>query len=65
METPLKGGLNTPLPEVDFRGILPTPQVQATPNTVLNAVAATPSSSFGGGMHFSYYFTTFQRHRLQ
>ena len=49
VETPLKGGLNTPLPEADFRGILPTPQIQATPNTVLNAVAATPSSAFGGG----------------
>jgi pre-mRNA-splicing factor CDC5/CEF1 len=48
VDTPLKGGLNTPLPEADFRGILPTPQIQQTPNTVLNAVAATPSSSFGG-----------------
>ncbi|KAJ1361688.1 hypothetical protein KIN20_020995 [Parelaphostrongylus tenuis] len=44
VDTPLKGGLNTPLHETDFSGILPTPRVQATPNTVLNAVAATPSS---------------------
>ncbi|CAI4226521.1 unnamed protein product [Auanema sp. JU1783] len=47
VETPLKGGLNTPLVEADFRGVLPTPQIQATPNTVLNAVAATPASTFG------------------
>ncbi|KJH40104.1 hypothetical protein DICVIV_13970 [Dictyocaulus viviparus] len=47
VDTPLKVGLNTPLHEADFSGILPTPRVQATPNTVLNAVAATPSA-FGG-----------------
>ncbi|VDK48780.1 unnamed protein product [Cylicostephanus goldi] len=47
VDTPLKGGLNTPLHEADFSGILPTPKVQATPNTVLNAVAATPASTFG------------------
>ncbi|EYC45961.1 hypothetical protein Y032_0412g974 [Ancylostoma ceylanicum] len=47
VDTPLKGGLNTPLHESDFSGILPTPRAQATPNTVLNAVAATPASTFG------------------
>ncbi|KAK6015705.1 hypothetical protein OSTOST_18842 [Ostertagia ostertagi] len=47
VDTPLKGGLNTPLQETDFSGVLPTPRVQATPNTVLNAVAATPASTFG------------------
>uniref|UniRef100_A0A158P6V8 Cell division cycle 5-like protein n=1 Tax=Angiostrongylus cantonensis TaxID=6313 RepID=A0A158P6V8_ANGCA len=44
VDTPLKGGLNTPLHETDFSGILPASRVQATPNTVLNAVAATPNS---------------------
>ncbi|VDL73180.1 unnamed protein product [Nippostrongylus brasiliensis] len=47
VDTPLKGGLNTPLHESDFSSVLPTPRAQATPNTVLNAVAATPASTFG------------------
>lgn len=47
VDTPLKGGVNTPLHEADFSGILPASRVQATPNTVLNAVAATPASTFG------------------
>ena len=49
VETPLKGGLNTPLTvkDVDFRGSTPVSKVVATPNTVLG----TPSSNseFGGG----------------
>ncbi|KAH7722287.1 hypothetical protein AAVH_10144 [Aphelenchoides avenae] len=47
VETPLKGGLNTPLHTTDFsahagKGVI------ATPNTVLSAVAATPRSVVGG-----------------
>ncbi|EDV38652.1 uncharacterized protein Dana_GF24891 [Drosophila ananassae] len=34
-ETPLKGGLNTPLHESDFSGILPKGASIATPNTVI------------------------------
>ncbi|XP_045447036.1 cell division cycle 5-like protein [Melitaea cinxia] len=41
VDTPLKGGLNTPLHESDFSGALPQTQVVATPNTVL----ATPFRS--------------------
>ncbi|XP_028025888.1 cell division cycle 5-like protein [Bombyx mandarina] len=41
VDTPLKGGLNTPLHESDFSGALPQNQVVATPNTVL----ATPFRS--------------------
>ncbi|KAG6457490.1 cell division cycle 5-like protein [Manduca sexta] len=41
VDTPLKGGLNTPLHESDFSGALPQSQVVATPNTVL----ATPFRS--------------------
>ncbi|XP_050343894.1 cell division cycle 5-like protein [Nymphalis io] len=37
VDTPLKGGLNTPLHESDFSGALPQSQVVATPNTVLAA----------------------------
>ncbi|VVC95023.1 unnamed protein product [Leptidea sinapis] len=41
VDTPLKGGLNTPLHEPDFSGALPNSQAVATPNTVL----ATPFRS--------------------
>ncbi|KAJ0178928.1 hypothetical protein K1T71_005703 [Dendrolimus kikuchii] len=41
VDTPLKGGLNTPLHQSDFSGALPQSQVVATPNTVL----ATPYRS--------------------
>lgn len=47
VDTPLKGGLNTPLHNTDFSGVMPHSQVVATPNTVL----ATPfrSSRTDGG----------------
>ncbi|CAH0763902.1 unnamed protein product [Diatraea saccharalis] len=35
VDTPLKGGLNTPLHHSDFSAALPQPQALATPNTVL------------------------------
>lgn len=35
VETPLKGGVNTPLHNTDFSGALPAPQTVATPNTLL------------------------------
>lgn len=41
VETPLKGGANTYVHDTDFSAVLPTPQVVATPNTVL----ATPFRS--------------------
>ncbi|XP_034484206.1 cell division cycle 5-like protein [Drosophila innubila] len=46
-ETPLKGGLNTPLHESDFSGVLPKAAAIATPNTVI----ATPfrTQREGGG----------------
>ncbi|XP_065340447.1 cell division cycle 5-like protein [Cloeon dipterum] len=47
VDTPLKGGLNTPLTESDFSGVTPQHGAVATPNTVI----ATPfrSSREGGG----------------
>lgn len=48
VETPLKGGINTPLHETDFSGALPKQQALQTPNTVI----ATPFRSTrteGGG----------------
>lgn len=46
-ETPLKGGLNTPLHESDFSGVLPKAAAITTPNTVI----ATPfrTQREGGG----------------
>ncbi|EAT38672.1 AAEL009469-PA [Aedes aegypti] len=44
VDTPLKGGANTPLTQSDFSGALPQSQVVATPNTVL----ATPFRSTRG-----------------
>lgn len=41
VDTPLKGGLNTPLHNSDFSGVLPQSQTMSTPNTVL----ATPYHS--------------------
>lgn len=41
VDTPLKGGLNTPLHQTDFSGTLPQSSIMATPNTVL----ATPFRS--------------------
>lgn len=36
VDTPLKGGLNTPLHESDFSGVTPQRQLVQTPNTVLS-----------------------------
>ncbi|KAL3111728.1 hypothetical protein niasHT_011015 [Heterodera trifolii] len=44
VETPLKGGLNTPLHTLDFSAPGTTRQPIATPNTVLSSVAATPKN---------------------
>ncbi|XP_006000982.1 cell division cycle 5-like protein [Latimeria chalumnae] len=43
VDTPLKGGLNTPLHESDFSGVTPQRQVVQTPNTVLATPFRTPS----------------------
>ncbi|KAK5650781.1 hypothetical protein RI129_001810 [Pyrocoelia pectoralis] len=54
VDTPLKGGVNTPLHDTDFNGALPQTMVVATPNTVLATPfrsarsdgGATPGSGF-------------------
>lgn len=35
VDTPLKGGLNTPLHNTDFSGVTPQREAISTPNTVL------------------------------
>uniref|UniRef100_A0A674MLJ1 Cell division cycle 5-like protein n=1 Tax=Takifugu rubripes TaxID=31033 RepID=A0A674MLJ1_TAKRU len=49
IDTPLKGGLNTPLHESDFSGVTPQKQQIQTPNTVLSTpFSMTPQA--GGAM---------------
>ncbi|NXG10099.1 CDC5L protein, partial [Sakesphorus luctuosus] len=48
VDTPLKGGLNTPLHESDFSGVTPQKQVVQTPNTVLSTPFRTPSQGSEG-----------------
>ncbi|XP_016308794.1 cell division cycle 5-like protein [Sinocyclocheilus anshuiensis] len=48
VDTPLKGGLNTPLHESDFSGVTPQRQVVQTPNTVLTTPFRTPSHGAEG-----------------
>lgn len=43
VDTPLKGGLNTPLHESDFGGVTPQQKVVQTPNTVLGTPFRTPA----------------------
>lgn len=55
VDTPLKGGLNTPLHNVDFNSIVPSSSAVATPNTIL----ATPfRSQHGDGTPLSNTFST-------
>jgi len=43
VDTPLKGGLNTPLHESDFTGVTPHHQVAQTPNTLIQTPFRTPA----------------------
>jgi len=47
VDTPLKGGLNTPLHESDFSGVTPQRSSVATPNTVLGTPLRTPGQTPG------------------
>ncbi|XP_051935375.1 cell division cycle 5-like protein [Hippocampus zosterae] len=47
IDTPLKGGLNTPLHESDFSGVTPQRQQVQTPNTVLSTPFRTPGHGQG------------------
>uniref|UniRef100_A0A8C4YVY9 CDC5 cell division cycle 5-like (S. pombe) n=1 Tax=Gadus morhua TaxID=8049 RepID=A0A8C4YVY9_GADMO len=48
IDTPLKGGLNTPLHQSDFSGSTPQRQQVQTPNTVITTPFRTPSQTAGG-----------------
>ena len=47
VDTPLKGGLNTPLHESDFSGATPRGATPHTPNTVLGTPLRTPGHESG------------------
>ena len=50
VETPLKGGMNTPMTEnLNFDGLTPKPSAVATPNTVLGTPFRTPKAGGPGG----------------
>lgn len=46
--TPLKGGVNTPLHDLNLQSALPQDRSVVTPNTVLSNIGATPSSVVQG-----------------
>ncbi|XP_067674317.1 cell division cycle 5-like protein [Haliotis asinina] len=50
VDTPLKGGLNTPIHNSDFSGITPKHQTSQTPNTVLGTPFRTPGQVGEGGI---------------
>lgn len=52
VDTPLKGGLNTPLNESDFSGVTPKHAVAQTPNTVLGTPMHTPG---GQGVYWNQW----------
>ncbi|GLG94841.1 Myb protein [Gryllus bimaculatus] len=69
VDTPLKGGLNTPLQSSDFSGITPQREVVQTPNTVLatpfrsqRSDGRTPGSVAGFNTPRSEVGTTSSRH---
>lgn len=59
VDTPLKGGLNTPLHNSDFSGMTPQRDIVTTPNTVL----ATPfRSQHSDGLCFILYLFLHRSH---
>jgi PBP1b-binding outer membrane lipoprotein LpoB len=62
VDTPLKGGLNTPLHNSDFSGMTPQRDVVTTPNTVL----ATPfRSQRSDGVYFILHLFLLRSHYFQ
>lgn len=48
VDTPLKGGLNTPLLESDFSGVTPRKTVVQTPNVLLSALRTPGRQAIAG-----------------
>ena len=49
VDTPLKGGLNTPVVDTDFDGVTPKRQATQTPNTAFTTPFRTPQGSGNEG----------------
>ncbi|XP_074646818.1 cell division cycle 5-like protein [Tubulanus polymorphus] len=49
VDTPLKGGLNTPVVDSDFSGVTPRHQIAQTPNNMLTPFRTPQLSAEGGG----------------
>lgn len=58
VETPLKGGVNTPLHTLDFTSVGSARNVIATPNTVLGAIGSTPQTHANGQTPASQFSAT-------
>jgi len=50
VDTPLKGGVNTPMKQSDFEGVTPRQQTIQTPNMMLATPYRTPQGEGGGKM---------------
>lgn len=48
VDTPLMGGMNTPLQQSDFKGATPQHQVQQTPNNLITTPFRTPGREGAG-----------------
>lgn len=48
VDTPLKGGTNTPMKQSDFEGVTPRQQAIQTPNMMLATPYRTPQGEGGG-----------------
>lgn len=57
VDTPLKGGLNTPLTESDFSGVTPRHNLPQTPNTMIATPMRTPGQGEGPGTELRLYVT--------
>ena len=55
VDTPLKGGLNTPLHNSDFSGATPQQKSIQTPNTVLGTPFRTPGAMTEEGGECNYF----------
>lgn len=58
VDTPLKGGLNTPLHDSDFSGVTPKHVTPHTPNTLITTPYQTPGHNDPSGNGFLLHFLT-------
>ena len=65
VDTPLKGGLNTPVIDTDFDGVTPKRQATQTPNTAFTTPFRTPQGGGNEGkMHLQLLHCCWMGHKL-